>query len=59
MVKNLTKQTYLIDIKVHNQAVKLKSKEYVLLLTLLVLIYAVGIAIPFSLLIFPGDVCHA
>jgi|GEM_PF-2045286 len=46
MTSNIVKQGHLKDIKVHNDLVKVKSKEYVGLLLFLSVIWLVGLALP-------------
>ena len=53
IIGNLTRQNSIKDIKIHNQAVKLKSREFIILLTLLTIIYAVGFAVPVAFFSFP------
>lgn len=53
MIANIIRQNHIKDTEIHTQTIKLRSREYISLLTLLILIWVLGLIPASALMIFP------
>lgn len=52
MISSIIKQGRLKDINTHKQVIKLRSKEYIILLSILSLIWLIGLTLPVCIILF-------